>query len=73
MDEVITIQRVLKHKGVTCTPEDVSTIWSKITMLFHVVGGLGGTCMEVRVQGTLFTRHSASCRKVSEGISTSTA
>ena len=29
MDEVITIQRVLKHKGVTCTPEDVSTTRSK--------------------------------------------
>ena len=29
MDEVMTIQRVLKHKGVTCTPEDVSTIRSK--------------------------------------------
>ena len=26
MDEVITIQRVLKHNGVTCTPEDVSII-----------------------------------------------
>ena len=42
MDEVITIQRALKHKGVTCTPEDVSTNWSSgDNAIFMVWAGLG--------------------------------
>ncbi|XP_065889413.1 dynamin-like GTPase OPA1, mitochondrial [Dysidea avara] len=29
-DEVVTIQRVLKHKGVTCTLEDVQHVWKHV-------------------------------------------
>lgn len=71
MDEVITIQRVLKHQGVTCTPEDVSTNRNKNANTV-LCCEIGGARMETCVQGALFTRNPTSGGKMSEGISTST-
>ena len=60
-DEVITIQRVLKHKGVTCNPEEVNIDRLRCHMCPHYLY-IDTICLETCVQGTLSTRDDASRR-----------